>query len=57
MDEPTTALDVTVEAASSGFNPRPAAGISIPPFSSSATNLGVIARICDNVGVMYAGTG
>ena len=54
MDEPTTALDVTVEAAVldliSGLRERyQTATLYI------SHNLGVIARVADNVAVMYAG--
>lgn len=54
MDEPTTALDVTVEAAVLDL-----VGELRRDFNMSilfiSHNLGVIAQICDRVGVMYAG--
>jgi peptide/nickel transport system ATP-binding protein len=54
MDEPTTALDVTVEAAVLDLIDE------LRRESDSATlyithNLGVVARVSDRVGVMYAG--
>ena len=54
MDEPTTALDVTVEAAVLDLvaELRTEFNTSIMFITH---NLGVIARTCDNVGVMYAG--
>jgi peptide/nickel transport system ATP-binding protein len=54
MDEPTTALDVTVEAAVLDLinDLRRDFDTAILFISH---NLGVIARICDRVGVMYAG--
>ena len=54
LDEPTTALDVTIEAQILDLleklqaRPRPAC-------SSSRHNLGVVERICDDVCVLYAG--
>ena len=52
-DEPTTALDVTVEAQILILLERlRAAGISVLIISH---NLGVIAKVCDYVYVMYAG--
>jgi peptide/nickel transport system ATP-binding protein len=70
MDEPTTALDVTVEAAvldliadlrrdpSHGESDRTAAELGTS-FDTAilfiSHNLGVIARVSDRVGVMYAG--
>ena len=54
MDEPTTALDVTVEAAVLDL----IAGLR-RDFDTAilfiSHNLGVVARVCDRVGVMYAG--
>ncbi len=54
MDEPTTALDVTVEAAVLDL-----IGELRRDFDTAimfiSHNLGVIARICNRVGVMYAG--
>jgi len=54
MDEPTTALDVTVEAAVLDL-----VRILKTEFNTAIMfithNLGVVARVCDNVGVMYAG--
>jgi peptide/nickel transport system ATP-binding protein len=54
LDEPTTGLDVTVEAAVLDLllEIRATLGIAIVYI---AHNLGVIARISDRVGVMYAG--
>jgi peptide/nickel transport system ATP-binding protein len=55
MDEPTTALDVTVEAAVLDLidELRHAFDAAILYISH---NLGVIAQVCDRVGVMYVGT-
>jgi peptide/nickel transport system ATP-binding protein len=54
MDEPTTALDVTVEATVLDL-----IAALRQEFDSAilyvSHNLGVIARVCDRVGVMYAG--
>ncbi len=54
MDEPTTALDVTVEAAVLDL-----IGDLRRDFDTSilyiSHNLGVVARVCNRVGVMYAG--
>ena len=54
MDEPTTALDVTVEAAVLDL-----IGELRHEFKTAilyiSHNLGVIARVCDRVGVMYVG--
>jgi peptide/nickel transport system ATP-binding protein len=54
LDEPTTGLDVTVEAAVLDLllEIRATLGVAIVYI---AHNLGVIARISDRVGVMYAG--
>ena len=54
MDEPTTALDVTVEAAVLDLidELRHEFNTAILYISH---NLGVIARVCDRVGVMYLG--
>ncbi|MEZ4709273.1 MAG: ABC transporter ATP-binding protein [Caldilineaceae bacterium] len=54
MDEPTTALDVTVEAAVLDLiaELRQEFNTSILFISH---NLGVVARVCNRVGVMYAG--
>ncbi len=54
MDEPTTALDVTVEAAVLDLvdNLRREFDTAIMFISH---NLGVVARVCDRVAVMYAG--
>lgn len=56
MDEPTTALDVTVEAAVLDL-----VGDLKSEFDTGilfiSHNLGVIARVCDRVCVMYAGQG
>ena len=54
MDEPTTGLDVTIEAAVLDLvnELRKEFGTSILFISH---NLGVVARLCDRVGVMYAG--
>jgi peptide/nickel transport system ATP-binding protein len=54
MDEPTTALDVTVEATVLDM-----IAALRQEFDSAilyiSHNLGVVARVCDRVGVMYAG--
>lgn len=54
MDEPTTGLDVTIEAAVLDLvnDLRNETNTAILFISH---NLGVIARLCDRVGVMYAG--
>src|SRR5262249_33859427 len=54
LDEPTTGLDVTVEAAVLDLllEIRHTFGVAIVYI---AHNLGVIARVCERVGVMYAG--
>ncbi len=54
MDEPTTALDVTVEAAVLDLidELRQEFNTAIMYISH---NLGVVARVCNRVGVMYAG--
>jgi len=54
LDEPTTGLDVTVEATVLDLllEIRQAFGVAIVYI---AHNLGVIARVCERVGVMYAG--
>jgi peptide/nickel transport system ATP-binding protein len=54
LDEPTTGLDVTVEAAVLDLvaELRRKYGTTLLYISH---NLGVIARVCDRVGVMYAG--
>jgi peptide/nickel transport system ATP-binding protein len=54
MDEPTTGLDVTIEAAVLDLvdDLRHELGAAILFISH---NMGVIARLCDRVGVMYAG--
>lgn len=54
MDEPTTALDVTVEAAVLDLI-RDLRRDFDTALLFISHNLGVIARICDRVGVMYAG--
>ncbi len=54
MDEPTTALDVTVEAAVLDLISDLRRDFDTAILFISH-NLGVIAGICDNVGVMYAG--
>lgn len=54
MDEPTTALDVTVEAAVLDLIAELRRDFDTAILFISH-NLGVIARICDRVGVMYAG--
>ena len=54
MDEPTTALDVTTEAVVldliKGLSQQYASAIFY-----ITHNLGVVARLCDRIGVMYAG--
>jgi peptide/nickel transport system ATP-binding protein len=54
MDEPTTALDVTVEAAVLDLIAELRRELDTAILYISH-NLGVIARVCDRVGVMYAG--
>jgi len=54
MDEPTTALDVTVEAAVLDLIADLRRDFDTAILFISH-NLGVIARVCDRVGVMYAG--
>ena len=54
LDEPTTALDVTVEAAVLDLISDLRRDFDMAILFISH-NLGVIARICDRVGVMYAG--
>ncbi len=54
MDEPTTALDVTVEAAVLDLIAELRRDFDTAILFISH-NLGVIARICNRVGVMYAG--
>src|SRR3546814_12408371 len=54
LDEPTTGLDVTVEASVVALIAELAAdrGMALLYISH---NLGLIARVCSRVGVMYAG--
>ena len=54
LDEPTTGLDVTVEAAVLDLigELRHRYGTA---FIYITHNLGVVARVCDRVGVMYLG--
>ncbi len=54
MDEPTTALDVTVEAAALDLIAELRRDFDTAILLITH-NLGVIARTCDRVGVMYAG--
>ena len=54
MDEPTTALDVTVEAAVLDLIAELRREFETAILFISH-NLGVVARVCDKVGVMYAG--
>lgn len=54
MDEPTTALDVTVEAAVLDLIAELRRDYQTAILYISH-NLGVISRVCDRVGVMYAG--
>jgi peptide/nickel transport system ATP-binding protein len=54
MDEPTTALDVTVEAAVLDLVAELRREFDTAILFISH-NLGVVARVCDRVGVMYAG--
>jgi peptide/nickel transport system ATP-binding protein len=54
MDEPTTGLDVTTEAVILDLvnELRQATGVSVLFISH---NMGVVAQVCDRVGVLYAG--
>ncbi len=54
MDEPTTGLDVTTEAVILDLvnHLRRASGVSVLFISH---NMGVVAQVCDRVGVLYAG--
>ena len=54
MDEPTTGLDVTTEAVILDLinDLRRAAGVAVLFISH---NIGVVAKVCDRVGVLYAG--
>ncbi len=54
MDEPTTALDVTVEAAVLDLIAELQRDFDTA-IMFITHNLGVVARVCDRVGVMYAG--
>lgn len=54
MDEPTTALDVTVEAAVLDLIAELRRDFDTAIMYISH-NLGVVARVCEDVGVMYAG--
>ncbi|MDW8270477.1 MAG: ABC transporter ATP-binding protein, partial [Anaerolineae bacterium] len=54
MDEPTTALDVTVEAAVLDLIAELQRDFETA-IMFITHNLGVVARVCDKVGVMYAG--
>ena len=54
MDEPTTGLDVTVEAAVLDLVAELRRELDTAILYISH-NLGVVARVCDRVGVMYAG--
>ncbi len=54
MDEPTTALDVTIEAAVLDLIADLRRDIDTAILFISH-NLGVVARVCERVGVMYAG--
>ncbi|MBV9633996.1 MAG: ABC transporter ATP-binding protein, partial [Methylobacteriaceae bacterium] len=54
LDEPTTGLDVTVEAAVLDLIGELRGKYRTALFYISH-NLGVIARVCDRIGVMYAG--
>lgn len=54
MDEPTTALDVTVEAAVLDLIAELQRDFDTA-IMFITHNLGVVARVCDKVGVMYAG--
>lgn len=54
MDEPTTALDVTVEAAVLDLISELRRDFDTA-IMYITHNLGVVARVCTNVGVMYAG--
>ncbi len=54
MDEPTTALDVTVEATVLDLIQELRRDLDTALLFISH-NLGIVARVCDEVGVMYAG--
>ncbi len=54
LDEPTTGLDVTVEAAVANLVSELARQFDMAVVYISH-NLGLIARVCDRIGVMYAG--
>ena len=54
MDEPTTGLDVTVEAAVLELV-RELRQRHGTPILFISHNLGTVARVCDRIGVMYAG--
>ena len=54
LDEPTTGLDVTVEAAVLDLHQRTAQKYGTALLYISH-NLGVIAQVCERVGVMYSG--
>jgi peptide/nickel transport system ATP-binding protein len=54
MDEPTTALDVTVEAAVLDLVEELQQDVDLGILFISH-NMGVVARVCTHVGVMYAG--
>ena len=55
MDEPTTGLDVTIEAAILELRARSARASSARAVLFISHNLGTVARICDRIGVLYAG--
>ena len=54
-DEPTTALDVTVQAEAAGPDPRPAGRSAEWAVILVTHNFGVVADLCDRVAVMKAG--
>ena len=54
-DEPTTALDVTIQAQVLDMMNGPEAGSLVPSMILITHDLGVVAETCDKVAIMYAG--